>query len=189
MGRPSVGLAVALIYDSAQNPIDVLSLEWPEDDGGVIQLYHSGRPVYRPQAGELDMAQQKTDVGNLIPLSRWARGLLDAVPEENRHGFVIANEETGRRYTKRNFATWVQKIRKKAELPDDLKAGNLRHEAAQEADDGGAAREEMQALLQHARIGTQRFYTKLKRAGEAQAARERTRNKALKSLKADSSKV
>src|SRR3546814_12748653 len=52
-----------------------------------------------------------------------------------------------------------------------------------------AAPEEIQSLLQHARIGTQRFYTRRRWAGEAQAARERARNRALKSLKAHSAKV
>ncbi|WP_193371535.1 tyrosine-type recombinase/integrase [Pelagibius marinus] len=189
IGRPSVGPAVALIYDSAQNPVDVLALEWPQGEDGVMQLYNEGRPVYRPEEGELDMARQKTGVGNLIPLSQWARELLDAIPEEERRGGIVVSEETGERYTRRNFAAWVQKIRKKAGLPEELKAGNLRHEAGQEADDGGASAEEIQSLLQHARIGTQRFYTRRRRAGEAQAAREQARNRALKSLKADSQKV
>src|SRR3546814_17269653 len=52
-----------------------------------------------------------------------------------------------------------------------------------------AAPEEIQSLLQHARIGTQRFYTRRRWAGEAQAARERARNRALQSLKAHSANV
>lgn len=95
-------------------------------------------------------------------------------------GHLIVNEETGQPYTRRNFATWVAKIRKAAGLPEELKAGNLRHEAGQEAEDGGASTEGIQSLLQHSKPGTQKFYRKRKRASEAQGARARLREKQRK---------
>lgn len=174
MGRPSVGLAVVLIYDIGQNPIDILAVQWtdtgPKD---VIQLYDDGTPRYRD--GEVDMSRSKTGVGGITPLSSWCVDMIEKIPEEDRHGHMIINEETGEPYTKRIFNKWVAKIRKEAGLPTDLKAGNLRHEAGQEADDGGASAEDIQSLMKHSDIGTQKYYLRRMRADAAQAARERFR--------------
>lgn len=174
-GRRSVGLAVALTYDTAQNPIDILRLEWPseEEQQGVVLLYDDNIPRYKE--GEVDMSRLKTGVGGITPLSIWCKSLIEATPEQQRHGHVIRNEETGEPYTKRIFNKWVAEIRRDAGLPDELKAGNLRHEAGQEADDGGASSEEIQGLLKHSEPGTQKYYTKRRRADKAQAARERLR--------------
>lgn len=174
-GRPKVGLAAVLVYDSAQNPLDILRLQWPRKNEGVVTLYAEDTPIYRD--GVIDMARSKTGVGGIVPLSNFSVGLLEAIPEHERAGHVIVNEESGEPFTRRYFAALVAQMRAKAGLPASLKLGNLRHEALQEADDGGASAEAIQSLAQHAEPGTQRFYTQRRRATEAQAARERFRRK------------
>jgi hypothetical protein len=172
-GRPEVGLAVVLTYDSAQNPWDILHLQWPEQQHGVVSLYAATGPIYRD--GAVDMARSKTGVDGIIPLSNWSISRLEATPAADRQGPVIVNPDTGAAYTKTNFLAWVRRIRAAAEFPADLKVGNLRHEALQEAEDGKAGAEAIQSLALHSEQGTQRFYAQRRRADEAQAARERAR--------------
>ncbi|NIA67567.1 hypothetical protein HBA54_03090 [Pelagibius litoralis] len=173
-GRPNLGLAVAMIYDSGQNPVDVLRTERDRSrDNQVVALYHSDVPIYR--SGRLDLSRSKTAVGADIPLQAWVTRKIDKLPHDT--ATLIVSEETGKPYTLNNFRKWVRLICRRAGLPDELKAGNLRHEAGQEAEDGGASPEEIQGLLAHSEPGTQRFYVKRTRADEAQKARARTRRK------------
>ena len=155
-GRPSAALGVCLIYDTSQNPQDVLRFKWDQYNGEGI----------RHKRG-------KTDVRAYVPLTEFTRALLG---ETQRNAVqMVVYEETGRPYTPRLFALKVREICEAAGLPDELKAGNLRHEAAQEAQDAGAADEDIQALLGHGSKATQRFYTRPMDATRAQEARERMR--------------
>ena len=123
----------------------------------------------------LTLDRQKTGAQTYIPLSDWMRTLLAETPRGAVQ--IVVSEETSRPYTYRNFAKWVALIRDAAELPDTLKAGNLRHEAGQEAEEGGADPGAIQGLLAHKSVGTQRYYVKRARANDAQAARQRYRER------------
>lgn len=158
MNRRSVGLGVALIYDTAQNHVDILALGWRQFDGQGLKL-----------------GRQKTGQQTYVPLSDWTQGLL--AQTDRAAVQVIVSEETKRPYTYRNFAKWVAIIRDAAGLPATLKAGNLRHEAGQEAEQGGADPGAIQSLLAHKSVGTQRYYVKRMRAADAQAARARFRER------------
>jgi len=155
-GRRSVALGIALIYETAQNPIDVLTVRWSQFDGQGI-----------------DLSRSKTGVGAYVPLSEWCRSLLQDIQREAVQ--IVVSERTKRPYTYRNFAKHVALIRDCAGLPSHLKAGNLRHEAGQEAEAGGAHPGAIQALLAHKSVGTQKYYVTRKRADKAQEAREKHR--------------
>ena len=110
---------MALIYDTAQNHVDILGVGWRQYDGQGLTL-----------------GRQKTGQQTYVPLSDWTRGLLEQTDRAAVQ--IVVSEETKRPYTYRNFAKWVATIRDAAGLPETLKAGNLRHEAGQEAEAGGA---------------------------------------------------
>jgi integrase len=149
--------ASALIYDTAQNPIDVLAFTWPQYDGEGI-----------------DTSRSKAGVGAYVTLSAWCRALLDATEREAVQ--IVVSEQTKRPYAYRNFAKHVALEREAAGLPSELKAGNLRHEALQEAEDGGADPGAIQSLAAHKSVGTQKYYVRRRRADQAQEAREKLRS-------------
>ena len=156
MDRRSAGLAVALIYDTGQNNVDVLEARWPQYNGH-----------------EMDMARSKTGVGAVVPIMDWTKNLLDETPRQGVQ--IIIREDNQQPYKRRHFASVVRRVCKAAGLPDDLKAGNLRHEALQEAEDGGADPGAIQSLAAHSSVGTQEYYVKKTRADDAQRARARLR--------------
>lgn len=158
MGRPSLAIGLSMLYDTSQNPADVLAWQKGRFDGLDIELERgkTGQPGY-------------------VSLSYVTRRMMQLHP--NNSVYLVAREGDGQPYTTRHFASLVRKVCAAAGLPDELKAGNLRHEAAQEAHGGGAKPSEIQNLLAHKSMGTQKFYTTPGRADGAQEARRRYRRK------------
>lgn len=147
---------MALTYGTARNPIGVPAYRWSQFDG-------AGR----------DLTRSKTGQGNYVPLSAWTP------PEPNRtpKGAVriIVSETTKKPCQYRHLARLVAEIREASGPPAELKAGNLRHEAGQEAKDGAVDPGAIQSLPAHKSVGTQRSYVKRGRADAAQEAHQRAR--------------
>lgn len=152
MDRRRVGTFVLSVYESAQNPSDVLRWRWDQIKGGVSHK------------------RGKTGEAAFVPLSDWCLTEIEALSKDAVQIFV--NPATGQPYTYDYMAKEVRRIARAAGLPDDLKMRYLRHEAAQEARDGGAGRGDVQSLLAHRSPGTQDYYAEGRNATEAQKARK-----------------
>lgn len=148
-----VGTFVLCVYESAQNPSDVLSWRWDQIRGGGV--FHG---------------RGKTGQQAFIPLSSWCLSQIEALPKDAVQLFV--NPATGLPYTYSYMAKEVRRIARLAGIPDECQMRYLRHEAAQEARDGGAGRGDVQSLLAHKAPGTQDFYAEGRDATEAQRARK-----------------
>lgn len=148
-----VGTFLLSVYEAAQNPSDVLVWRWDQiRDGGV---YHG---------------RGKTGQQAFTPLSSWLLSEIDTLPKEAVQLFV--NPATKRPYTYRYIAGEVRRIARLAGIPDECQMRYLRHEAAQEAVDGGAEKGDVQSLLAHASPGTQDYYADRRDATRAQDARK-----------------
>ncbi len=115
----------------------------------------------------------KTGQGSYVRLLAWALSEVRQTPEEAVQ--IVVSETTKKPYQCRHFTHLVAEIREAAGLPKELKAGNLHHEAGQEAEDAGADPGAIRSLLAHNSIGTQGYYVKRGRADAAREARERAR--------------
>lgn len=152
-GSRRVGTFLLSVYEAAQNPSDVLVWKWDQIRNGGV--YHG---------------RGKTGQQAFVPLSSWLLSELDDLPKEAVQLFV--NPATGRPYTYRYIAGEVRRIARLASIPDECQMRYLRHEAAQEAVDGGAEKGDVQSLLAHASPGTQEYYADRRDATEAQKARK-----------------
>lgn len=152
-GSRRVGVFLLSVYESAQNPSDVLAWMQP-------QIRHGG--VYHGRG--------KTGEQSFIPLSGWLLSELDDLPKEAVQLFV--NPATGRPYTYRYIAGEVRRIAKLAGIPDECQMRYMRHEAAQQAADGGAGKGDVQSLMAHKSPGTQDYYADRRDATKAQDARK-----------------
>ena len=148
-----VGTFLLSVYESAQNPSDVLAWMRP-------QIRHGG--VYHGRG--------KTGEQAFVPLSAWCLSEIDALPKEAVQLFV--NPATGRPYTYSYMSREVRRIARLASIPDECQMRYMRHEAAQQAADGGAGKGDVQSLLAHKSLGTQDYYADRKDATRAQDARK-----------------
>ena len=135
-GRPSIGLAVALAYETAQRPTDILRLPWSALSGNVVTL-----------------RQSKTGRQVAVTISQALASELSGL--ERRSPVIVVSEATGRPYAKRAvFARLFRRIATSAGLPRDLTFRDLRRTALTEAGRGGATLHELQSLGGHSTLTT-----------------------------------
>ena len=153
-GRPSIALAAALAYETAQRPSDVLRLPWSAIAGREVTL-----------------RQSKTGRAIAVTLSPALAAELAAV--ERRSPIIVISEETGRPYAETGFAHVFARLRDAAGLPSDLKFRDLRRTALTEAGAGGATLHELQALGGHSTLTTLPRYVVPSPEAADRAARKR----------------
>lgn len=161
-GKASIALAVDLAYDLGQRPGDVLRLSWGQWDGYQMALTQSKRKA------------QVT-----VP----AAVVRDQLNSMDRAGVqIVISEATGRPYTAHAFSGAFRRLRKLAGLPTDLQARDTRRTALTEAGDGGGTESQLQSLSGHKNRRSIESYVhpSSTMAADAQAARERARNRSGK---------
>ena len=134
-GRASLAIAIALAYETAQRPTDVLRLPWSALSGNTVTLRQSktGKPI-------------------AVTLSPALASELAGL--ERRSPVIVICEATGRPYTETGFSHAFAKLRHRAGLPNDLLFRDLRRTALSEAGAGGATLHELQALGGHSTLTT-----------------------------------
>jgi hypothetical protein len=135
MGRPSMAMAAALMFDTSLRQTDVIG-KWEPDDSGKGGYVHCGRRwtgglLWQDiQQGVLSKRTTKTGaraVYEIAPeLSPLVAAEMARVPEERRIGPVVVDEETGRPYRHRWFAALWRRIARKAGIPDEILSRDTR---------------------------------------------------------------
>jgi integrase len=95
---------------------------------------------------------------------------------------IVLSEATGRPYTSAAFNAAFRRLRAIAGLPADLQARDTRRTALTEAGDGGGTDSQLQSLSGHRNRQSVASYVhpSSTMAADAQAARERARNRSGK---------
>jgi integrase len=163
-GKPSVALAVELAYDLGQRIGDVLRLTWSQWSGS-----------------EFALTQTKRKAKVAIPVL--SNDLLGRLNSMERKGVqIVLSEVTGRPYAYGAFRSAFARIRKAADLPPDLQVRDTRRTALIEAGDGGGTDDQIRSLSGHRNRKSVESYVHptSTMAADAQAARERARNRSGK---------
>lgn len=154
VGRPSISLAVRLMYDTAQRPGDILALQWQQWDGDAWHI-----------------RQSKTKARVAVSVMPRTADALMAIRQPI--GPVIVSERTGLAYSIGNFSHQATSVRRSAGLPEDLQIRDLRRTALTEAGQGGATVHELRALSGHMNSGTLDTYVTPTTAAAGAANRKR----------------
>jgi integrase len=140
IGRPSIGLAVALAHNLGQREGDILHMAWSQFDGTKIRI-----------------KQRKTGTLLEVPCTE---PLLDVLAATPRIGTLMVikeaaiNPSNGRRwppraYTKASFGFDFRAIAKAAGIPDDLQYRDLRRTAVVRLAEAGCSVPEAAAISGH----------------------------------------
>lgn len=165
MGKQSMATAAALCFECCQRVTDAFGFEDP--DGLITRGFYWDD--YVPGV-RISVVQSKT--GKLITLPLVDGEGEDAVPlypelEEElartpRSGgageMIVRDERTGKPYTPDYMQTLHKRIRKKAELPADVRFTSFRHGGITEIGDSGS--DDTRAVSGHTKIETTAIYNK-----------------------------
>ena len=157
-GRPSMALVAAAMFDTSLRQTDVIGKWEPiarsADQTGYV---HHGRRwigglVWQDiRSGELTKRTTKT--GAVLKVRVADCSLLSMeiarVPDDQRIGPMIIDEQTGRPYRHRWFAAIWRRIARKAGIPDSIWSRDTRAGAITEAFDAGAELEHVRQMATH----------------------------------------
>jgi integrase len=140
MGRPSIGLAVALAHNLGQREGDILHMTWGQFDGTKIRLKQRKTGALL----EVDCTRQLLDVLAATPRT----GTLMVIREET------TNPHNGRRFPPRayradTFRGEFRLMAKAASIPDDLEFRDLRRTAVVRLAEAGCSVPEIAAISGH----------------------------------------
>jgi integrase len=130
IGRPSIGLAVALAHNTGQREGDILHMAWSQYDGTVIRL-----------------RQRKTGVLLDVPCTAQLIEALAATPRTGT--LMVISDETKQVYCQKVFYRWFRIICRKAGIPDDLQFRDLRRTAVVRLAEAGCSVPEISAISGH----------------------------------------
>ena len=134
----AVSTLVLMCYELCQRPVDMRKIGWDK-------LHYPNGDKYPTFV----FTQQKTNTAVSIPCSDMLGERLNNVPKSNEHNEIVINPATGKPFDRRLYNKYAALIRKKAELPDQLKVGDLRRTGATEMAHSGCTDDEMRAVTGH----------------------------------------
>lgn len=134
VNRKSIAILALLAFETGQRIGDVIPYRWSQYEEGCIKYIQSktGKPMRTPIEASL-------------------RQLLDKLrPElEPKSSYICANEITGTLWSPKSLQRHVARIKKLADLPDNLWLMDLRRTAVTEAEDAGVTEGEGMAMSGH----------------------------------------
>jgi integrase len=139
-GRPSIGLAVALAYNTGQRQGDILHMTWAQFNGTTIRLRQrkTGTPL------EVPCTQQLLDALAATPRTGTLMVVKEATTCEHNNNVYPARPYTGTR-----FNMDFRPIAKAAGIPDDLQFRDLRRTAVVRLAEAGCSVPEIAAISGH----------------------------------------
>lgn len=170
IGRASLALGTALQFETSMRQRDVIG-EWepltsPHDSGG-IQL--NGRRwvnglTWSDISGDLEVRKATTKTGALVAhdltLCPLVIRVLAHVPADGRIGPLIVDEDSGRPYAEHAYAREWRKVARAAGVPDHVWNMDARAGGISEADEAGAAIDEIQRQVGHSQLSTTQRYAR-----------------------------
>lgn len=163
-GRLSLALGTAIQFECGLRQRDVIG-EWNEGADSFYLLngraWQNGLLWGDLAGGVLTKTTTKTGavVTHDLAFLPLTSALIASIPAERRaFGPVIIDEATGRPYAEHAYAREWRKVARLAGIPDDVWNMDARSGAATEADEAGAAPEDIQRALGHADVKTTMRY-------------------------------
>jgi integrase len=143
--KQSIGTAITLMYHLCHHPVDIRQMRW----GDIVD-------------GKIKFTRQKTGAKLDIPLAPPIVERLEKVmpPSARLDDFIIKNEFDGRPYTTSVLQRHFRKVRLHANLPDDLKLGDLRASGAIEMANNGCTNAEMRSVTGHKTLDVLALYAR-----------------------------
>jgi integrase len=143
--KESIGTAITLMYHLCHHPVDIRQMRW----GDIVD-------------GKIKFTRQKTGAKLDIPLAPPIVERLEKVmpPSARLDDFIIKNEFDGRPYTTSVIQRHFRKVRLHANLPFELKLGDLRASGATEMADSGATNSEMRSVTGHKTLDVLALYAR-----------------------------
>lgn len=129
-GHISLALFVALLYDTAQRPSDILSLTW---DNILDDEF-------------LTLTQSKTGAIITVPLRETSKKLLE---KQKKNIKWVIPTKTGCKYHLTNMNKEFNMVKKSAGVSSELQLRDLRRTALTELGDAGATEDEIMAVSGH----------------------------------------
>jgi integrase len=136
--RPSMALAVLIAINTAQRPSDIRALRWSQYDGKQIAL-----------------TQIKTDAKVTVPVTEQLKVALDdawrsrsegKVVQMSSDGPIVAEERSGRAWSRVKFIPTFRRIARAAGVPDDLQFRDLRRTATTHLAEAGCTLHEIASI-------------------------------------------
>ncbi|MCT8970689.1 integrase [Microbaculum marinisediminis] len=190
-GRLSLALGTALQFETGMRQRDVIG-EWePIPDGGsasgvVLRRRRWVNGLTWSDIGDdLVLRKATTKTGSLIAvdlaLCPLVTELLEQIPAEQRVGALIVDEMAGRPYAEWAYGREWRVVARAAGIPDTVWNMDARAGAITEAEDAGAALDEIRGAVGHAQASTTARYSrgalgKARRIAELRAAHRKARN-------------
>jgi integrase len=168
--RSSLALGTALQFECGMRQKDVIG-EWePIPAGGPTSNWvMNGRQwanglTWSHIDDNWRLTKRTTKTGSVIShdltLCPMAFELLEAVPESQRVGPIIIDEKAGRPYANNRYQEEWRVVANAAGLPKDLRNMDARAGAATEADEAGAALDDIRPTLGHSDSRTTARYVR-----------------------------
>lgn len=190
-GRLSLALGTALQFETGMRQRDVIG-EWePIPDGApATGIVLRGRRwvnglTWSDIGDDLVVRKATTKTGSLIAvdltLCPLVIDLLDKVPAAERVGPLIVDETAGRPYAEWSYGREWRVIARAAGIPDGVWNMDARAGAITEAEDAGAALDEIRGAVGHAQASTTARYSrgalgKSRKVSELRSAHRLARN-------------
>jgi integrase len=123
-----LALFIALLYDSAQRPSDILALRWWNIQGNVLKV-----------------EQDKTGAVVSVPLGKLSKSLLTGGCSDD----YVIKTKTGLKYHLTNLRQELTIVKSALGLPKELQLRDLRRTALTEMGDAGCTEDEIMAVSGH----------------------------------------
>lgn len=136
MGVSSVGTLALLCYHLCQRPGDMRQMTWGQYDGSRVSFIQEKTKKYTNKPMSLMLTPDCIERLNALE-----RGENDEV--------IIKYEPTGEGYDRFMYAKVARRVRRAAQLPDDLQIRDLRRSGATEMGEAGSTEDEIAAVTGH----------------------------------------
>lgn len=170
LGRISLALGTALQFETTMRQRDVIG-EWQPVEPGAVTggIILGGRRWANgltwadiPDSLEVTKITTKTGaaVAHDLKLCPLVLEVLALIPPERRIGPLIVDEAEGRPYAEHAYAREWRKVAKAAGVPDGVWNMDARAGGISEADEAGAAIEDIQRQAGHSQVSTTQRYAR-----------------------------
>lgn len=146
LNKQSIGTSIILMYHLCHHPVDIRKLTW----GDLVD-------------GKVKFTRQKTGAKLDIPVPPPIVERLKKIIPDNLvslNTLIVKNEFDGRAYTTSVLQRHFRKVRLHANLPFELKLGDLRASGATEMADSGATNSEMRSVTGHKTLDVLALYAR-----------------------------
>lgn len=132
MGLHSMGTLALMCYTMCQRPGDVRKLCWGDIKNNVFEF-----------------KQEKTGTEVYVPLAPVLKERLSNIHEGHAWETILTYEVTGKPYTQWDYAKIARSIMRKANLPKELRIGDLRRTGTTKLANSGCTEDQIMSVTGH----------------------------------------